>query len=39
MIVAAIAIKLLTFVNNQHLGSLFVIFSRSRGGVTGNGNK
>ncbi|WP_220381269.1 putative holin, partial [Klebsiella pneumoniae] len=39
VIVAAIAIKLLTFVNSQDLGSLFGILSRLRGGGTSNGNK
>jgi hypothetical protein len=32
VIVAAIAIKLLTFVNSQDLGNLFGILSRLRGG-------
>ncbi|CAM6783666.1 Phage holin family protein [Enterobacter intestinihominis] len=39
VIVAASAIKLLTFVNSQDLGSLFGILSRLRGGGTSNGNK
>ncbi|WP_426723723.1 phage holin family protein [Enterobacter cloacae complex sp. 279F5] len=39
VIVAAIAIKLLTFVNSQDLGSLFGILSRLRGGGASNGNK
>ena len=39
VMVAAVAIKLLTFVNNQDLGSLFGILSRLRGGGTSNGNK
>lgn len=37
--VAAIAIKLLTFINSQDLGSLFSMLSRLRGGGTSNGNK
>lgn len=37
--VAALAIKLLTFINSQDLGSLFSMLSRLRGGGTSNGNK
>lgn len=37
--VSALAIKLLTFINNQELGSLFGMLSRMRGGGTNNGNK
>ncbi len=39
VIVAAIAIKLLTFVNSQDLSSLFGFISRLRGGGTSNDNK
>ncbi|MDV1856388.1 phage holin family protein [Citrobacter freundii] len=37
--VAALAIKLLTFINSQDLGSLFSMLSRLRGGGASNGNK
>lgn len=39
VLVAAIAIKLLTFFSSQDLGSLFGILSRLRGGGTSNGGK
>ena len=39
VIVAAIAIKLLTFVNSQELSSLVGAISRLRGGGTSNDNK
>ena len=39
VIVAAVAIKLLTFVNSQEIGNLFGMLSRLRGGGTSNGNK
>ncbi|EKA2133019.1 phage holin family protein [Citrobacter freundii] len=39
VIVAAITIKVLTFINSQDLGSLFTILSRLRGGGTSNGGK
>lgn len=37
--VAALAIKLLTFINSQDLGSIFSMLSRLRGGGGSNGNK
>ena len=37
--VSALAIKLLTFINNQELGNLFGMLSRMRGGGTNNGGK